>query len=143
MGLLHGIWLVLLGGLGAASLVARRPEGRKALSALEPYQGWIGVVSVVVGVWHLIVGVLGGGFIRWACCGRCSASPTACCSPRWAWCSGSASSARSSRAPRRRRSWTTGPGRSSPTVNASASPPWCWAAIWCFGPSPDATPLRG
>jgi len=69
MGLLHGIWLVLLGGLGAASLVARRPEGRKALSALEPYQGWIGVVSVVVGVWHLIVGVLGVGFIRWGVLG--------------------------------------------------------------------------
>jgi len=65
MGLLHGIWLLLLGGLGAASLVARRPEGRKALEALEPYQGWIGVVSVVVGVWYLIVGALGVGFIRW------------------------------------------------------------------------------
>jgi len=69
MGLLHGIWLLVLGGLGAASLVARRPEGRKALAALEPYQGWIGVVSVVVGLWHLIVGLLGVGFIRWGTLG--------------------------------------------------------------------------
>jgi hypothetical protein len=69
MGLLHGIWLVVLGGLGAASLVARRPEGQKALAALEPYQGWIGVVSLVVGVWHLIVALLAVGFIRWGMLG--------------------------------------------------------------------------
>jgi hypothetical protein len=65
MGILHGIWLLVLGGLGAASLVARRPEGRKALTALEPYQGWIGAASVVVGVWHLVTALLGAGFLRW------------------------------------------------------------------------------
>jgi hypothetical protein len=65
MGILHGIWLLVLGGLGAASLVARRPEGRKALAALEPYQGWIGAASVVVGVWHLVTALLGAGLIRW------------------------------------------------------------------------------
>jgi len=65
LGPFNGIWLLLLGGLGAASLVARRPEGRKALAALEPYQGWIGVASVVVGVWRLIVALLGVGLIRW------------------------------------------------------------------------------
>jgi hypothetical protein len=65
MGILYGIWLVVLGGLGAASLVARRPEGRKALAALEPYQGWIGAVSVVFGIWHLAAALLGAGFLRW------------------------------------------------------------------------------
>jgi glucan phosphoethanolaminetransferase (alkaline phosphatase superfamily) len=53
MGLLHGLWLLVLGALGASSLVAKREEGRKALAALEPYQGWIGVLSVVWGVWGL------------------------------------------------------------------------------------------
>jgi hypothetical protein len=65
MGAFNGIWLVVLGGLGAASLLARRPEGRKVLTALEPYQGWIGVLSVVFGLWQLILGLMGAGFIRW------------------------------------------------------------------------------
>ena len=34
--------------------MARREEGRKALAALEPYQGWIGVAAVVWGAWRLI-----------------------------------------------------------------------------------------
>lgn len=52
-GLLAGLWLLLLGALGASSLVAKREAGRKALAALEPYQGWIGVISAVWGVWLL------------------------------------------------------------------------------------------
>jgi hypothetical protein len=55
VGLLQGLWLVLLGALGASSLVAKRETGRKALAALEPYQGWIGVISAVWGIWRLIV----------------------------------------------------------------------------------------
>jgi hypothetical protein len=50
-----GLWLVVLGALGASSLVAKKEAGRKALAALEPYQGWIGVISVVLGVWRFIV----------------------------------------------------------------------------------------
>jgi len=55
VGLLQGLWLLLLGALGASSLVAKRQAGRKALAALEPYQGWIGVISAVWGHWRLIV----------------------------------------------------------------------------------------
>ena len=54
LGLLQGLWLVLLGALGASSLVARQEAGRKALAALEPYQGWIGVASVAWGVLRLL-----------------------------------------------------------------------------------------
>jgi hypothetical protein len=60
MGLIHGLWLLLLGALGASSLIARREEGRKVLAALEPYQGWIGVVSVVWGIWRLFTLLLLG-----------------------------------------------------------------------------------
>jgi hypothetical protein len=59
-GLLQGLWLLLIGALGASTLVAKREEGRKALAALEPYQGWIGAVSVVWGAWRLIALLLGG-----------------------------------------------------------------------------------
>ena len=66
MGVLAGLWLVVLGGLGASSLVARREEGRRLLAALEPYQGWIGAGSALVGVWRLIQAVVGLGLIgRW------------------------------------------------------------------------------
>jgi hypothetical protein len=66
MGILHGLWLLVLGGLGASSLVARRAEGRRALAALEPYQGWIGAASALVGVWRLIQAVLELGLVgRW------------------------------------------------------------------------------
>jgi hypothetical protein len=60
LGLLQGLWLLLIGALGASSLVARREEGRKALAALEPYQGWIGAVSVVWGAWRLVALLLTG-----------------------------------------------------------------------------------
>ena len=128
MGILHGIWLLVLGGLGAASLVARRPEGRKALAALEPYQGWIGAASVVVGVWHLVTALLGAGLIRWWALGwllrvadgllLVAAGPGAR--------RGRAADVLQERhgaGPAGRR----GPGHSSPTGSASASPPWCLA----------------
>jgi len=59
LGLVLGLWLLLLGALGASSLVARREEGRKALAALEPYQGWIGVASVAWGTWKVVELLLG------------------------------------------------------------------------------------
>ena len=65
LGLVLGLWLLLLGALGASTLLARREEGRKVLAALEPYQGWIGVVSVVWGVWRLALLVLGLRYRPW------------------------------------------------------------------------------
>lgn len=59
MGLLHGLVLLLLGALGASSLVARREEGRKALAALEPYQGVIGVVALIWGALRFLELLIG------------------------------------------------------------------------------------
>ncbi|MBN2194795.1 MAG: hypothetical protein JW751_18410 [Polyangiaceae bacterium] len=59
MGLVNGLWLVVLGILGAASLIiARKPDARELIGKLAPYQGWIGVVSAFWGVWGVISCVL-------------------------------------------------------------------------------------
>ena len=39
MGLLHGLWLLVVGALGAATIVARDRRGARVLTELEPYRG--------------------------------------------------------------------------------------------------------
>jgi hypothetical protein len=59
MNLLNGIWLAVLGILGASSLIiARKPDAKEMIAKLAPYQGWIGAVSALWGVWGLISAVL-------------------------------------------------------------------------------------
>jgi len=49
------VMLLLLGVLGAASLiVAKKPDAKEALAKIQPFQGWIGVVGFIWGVWDLI-----------------------------------------------------------------------------------------
>jgi hypothetical protein len=57
--MIHGIWLAVLGILGASSLIiARRPDAADMIAKLAPYQGWIGAVSALWGVWGIISCVL-------------------------------------------------------------------------------------
>ena len=51
--------ILLAGGLlGAANLIiAKKPNAKELIEKLTPYQGWIGVVLVLWGIWDL-VGVL-------------------------------------------------------------------------------------
>lgn len=64
MGIVNGLWLVVLGVLGAASLIiARRPDARDAIAKLAPYQGWIGAISALWGVWGVISSVLSIGWM--------------------------------------------------------------------------------
>jgi len=65
MGLLHGLWLLVVGALGAATIVARDRRGARAISELEPYRGWIGVISAVVGAWRLFWVLLELPVLRW------------------------------------------------------------------------------
>lgn len=59
MGLVSGIWLAVLGVLGAATLiVSKRPDAKEAIDKLVPYQGWIGAVSAIWGLWGCISAVL-------------------------------------------------------------------------------------
>jgi hypothetical protein len=54
-----GIWLALLGILGAANLIiAKRPDAAAAIAKIAPYQGWIGAISALWGVWGVISAVL-------------------------------------------------------------------------------------
>jgi hypothetical protein len=53
--LLLGIWLLVLGVLGAASLIiSRRPDASEAIAKLTPYQGWIGAASAIWGIINII-----------------------------------------------------------------------------------------
>jgi hypothetical protein len=59
MGLFGGIWLALLGVLGASNLiVARRPDAKELIDKMAPYQGWFGAVSAFWGVWMVISSLL-------------------------------------------------------------------------------------
>jgi len=59
MGLISGLWLAVLGVLGAASLIiAKKPDARELIGKLAPYQGWIGAVSALWGAWGIISAVL-------------------------------------------------------------------------------------
>jgi hypothetical protein len=65
--------LVLLAGglLGAANLIiSKKPNAKELIDKLTPYQGWIGVVLVVWGIWDLIgvfraLGVLSDAPLWW------------------------------------------------------------------------------
>ncbi len=64
--------ILLAGGLlGAANLiVAKKPNAKDLIEKLTPYQGWIGVVLVLWGLWDLIgvvrsLGVLSAAPVWW------------------------------------------------------------------------------
>ncbi len=64
MGLINGLWLIVLGVLGAASLiVASKPNAKELIGKLAPYQGWIGAVSALWGVWGVVSSVLNLGWL--------------------------------------------------------------------------------
>ena len=55
------MWIVtvvvlLLGGvLGAANLIiTKKPDAREQIEKLTPYQGWIGVILLLRGIWDVI-----------------------------------------------------------------------------------------
>ncbi len=60
--------ITIAGGLIAASnlIVSRLPNAKSLLDKLAPYQGWIGVVMFVWGIWETISCVLGLGLLATA-----------------------------------------------------------------------------
>jgi hypothetical protein len=64
MGLIGGLWMFVLGVLGAANLIiARKPDAKELIGKLAPYQGWIGAVSCLWGIWMIISSLLSIGWI--------------------------------------------------------------------------------
>ena len=62
--LFTGIVLLVLGILAAAaSIVAKRPDAKQYIEKLVPYQGWIGFIACIWGVWIIISSVLNLGVI--------------------------------------------------------------------------------
>ena len=59
MGLITGIVLIALGLLAASSsIVARRPDAQNYIDALVPYQGWLGFIACIWGIWIVFNAVL-------------------------------------------------------------------------------------
>lgn len=64
MGLATGVWLAVLGILGASNLIiARKPDAKELIAKLAPYQGWMGAVSAFWGVWMIIHAVMNLGVL--------------------------------------------------------------------------------
>ena len=62
--MIHGIWLALLGVLAVPNLLlAKKPEAKELLAKITPYQGWIGAISALYGVWGIISSILSLGWI--------------------------------------------------------------------------------
>ncbi len=59
MGWLTAVWMIILGILGAANLIiASKPEAKEFIAKLVPYQGWIGAISALWGLWIIIWSIL-------------------------------------------------------------------------------------
>lgn len=55
--MLYGIALIILGLMAAPSLLANKPEAKALIDKLTPFQGWIGVVAVLWGIYDIIYSV--------------------------------------------------------------------------------------
>src|SRR5262245_5852860 len=59
LGLVTGAALIALGVLAAASsIVAKRPDAQAYIDKLLPYQGWLGFIACLWGIWIIISAVL-------------------------------------------------------------------------------------
>ncbi len=65
--MINGISLILLSIIAVPSLVlSRKPNAKELLEKIEPYQGWIGLVFCVMGVWGIITSILNLGWLTTA-----------------------------------------------------------------------------
>jgi hypothetical protein len=63
---LWGITLIILGILAAPSLIlSRKPDADKILGKITPYQGWIGIIFCLWGIYGIIWSVMNIDLIAW------------------------------------------------------------------------------
>jgi hypothetical protein len=66
MGLVTGIVLLALGVLAAASsIVAKRPDAQVYIDRLVPFQGWLGFLACIWGIWIIINAILNLNWISY------------------------------------------------------------------------------
>lgn len=55
---------LLVGGILAAAsfIVSKKPDAEKLIGKIRPYQGFVGVGLLAMGVWNIVDGALGVGF---------------------------------------------------------------------------------
>jgi len=59
-----GIQLILLSIIAVPSLIlAKKPDAKELLDKIEPYQGWIGFIFCLWGVWGIISAILNLGLL--------------------------------------------------------------------------------
>jgi hypothetical protein len=57
--MVFGIWLAVLGILGASHLIIKKkPNAKELIAKMAPYQGWIGAISAIWGAWGIISAIL-------------------------------------------------------------------------------------
>ncbi|MFV0540633.1 MAG: hypothetical protein ACK5MZ_05265 [Aestuariibaculum sp.] len=62
--MIYGISLVFLSIIAVPSLIlSKKPNAKELLAKIEPYQGWIGLIFCIWGVWGLISAVLNIGWL--------------------------------------------------------------------------------
>jgi len=62
--MIYGITLIILGLLAAPSLLlSKKPNAKELLDKITPYQGWIGLIFCLWGVWGIIQAVLSMGIL--------------------------------------------------------------------------------
>lgn len=65
--MIYGIMLVLLSIIAVPSLVlSKKPNAKELLKKIEPYQGWVGLVFCILGVWGIITSILNLGWLTTA-----------------------------------------------------------------------------
>jgi hypothetical protein len=70
MGLFWGISLIILGVLAAYSIiVAKKPDAAKLLNKVTPYQGWIGIIACLWGIWGIIWTIINIGWMTYSAFG--------------------------------------------------------------------------
>lgn len=57
--MIYGITLILLSILAVPSLIlSKKPNAKELLAKVEPYQGYIGLVFCLIGIWGIISSIL-------------------------------------------------------------------------------------
>ncbi len=62
--MIYGILLIILGLLAVPSLLlSKKPNAKELFDKITPYQGWIGCVFAIWGLWSIISCILGIGLL--------------------------------------------------------------------------------